>query len=736
MAPRGRKQSRNLLSLEADRPRKTPNLQMPPTKEKAEMVEDENCIEENERNGSIGKDVMSRCSSTYFRKVMKKLELKLSEKQLDRIKSTPFCKWLKMPKLSIYRNRVDVVLKRFDSYSSSFIFGKDIIVPFTSFEFSLVLGLPYAGPQVDLDLRTQSKFLSRYFSGKLCNATRKKISENLLLLAELNDDLQLDDFIRMFILFSFNCIVFPLSTYMTPRFVFCYIDDLSNFFEYSWGDAAYRFLCDKIAAHIVEPDGTVAGTTYLDGCVVGMMAWFYEKVPSLGVLSGSLRTFPRLFKWSESKIPLNAEAADALLKKITRTKVLNITPFGEELEIFGEGHRNERVSSKMKEEETAWRIQRLEKTLEDQLREIQRLKELCQTSRIISKEIGASLDDGEAVEKKNDDKNVPIVDELKDFDKYEGGYDESWNINVVADFKGDGASFSELNVENKIIEDVHLREVVDERNSESDIAGSVEENVSNLISSIVKNVMTRTDRVKKRKPDMFVTPPSSTPRHKTKSIMRDKDFTIISDEESKGTNESGYEDESALDIYKGREDFCGSIEVSSDDRKIIMDYLTHEKICGTVWEGERFPIFGDQLCHLLFGKKVRGDIINCYMQIVSGYSRKNGFDILCMDTTLQDSRKQLEEVNKNSMDRCRFLLFPMNRNDHWFLLIYKTETREFELRNSIHTPQALGTARSYCYARDDDEKWIYEKDCTMNSVRARIAATILSDKNGLFGKVS
>ncbi|XP_073130399.1 uncharacterized protein [Henckelia pumila] len=162
--------------------------------------------------------------------------------------------------------------------------------------------------------------------------------------------------------------------------------------------------------------------------------------------------------------------------------------------------------------------------------------------------------------------------------------------------------------------------------------------------------MTRTDRLKKRKPNMFVTPPSSTPRHKTKSIMRDRYFTIISDEESKGTNESGYEDESALDIYKGREDLCGSIKVSSDDRKIIMDYLTQEKICGTMWEGERFPIFGDQLCHLLFGKKFRGDIINSYMQIVSGYSRKNGFDILCMDTTVQDEvLSALERSNKKRM---------------------------------------------------------------------------------------
>ncbi|XP_073271524.1 uncharacterized protein [Primulina huaijiensis] len=238
-----------------------------------------------------------------------------------------------------------------------------------------------------------------------------------------------------------------------------------------------------------------------------------------------------------------------------------------------------------------------------------------------------------------------------------------------------------------------------------------------------------------------------------------------------------------------------------------MNYLTGERLSGSVWEGERFKIFGIDFCDLLFGNALKGNIIDCYMKIVSVYNVRNGFEIFCMDTTVQDevlgalqrlnrkrklnddgyrdflsdltndSRGKLEQLDRKLKDRCRYLLFPINIKYHWFLLVYVIEKREFEFRNSIYTSMSLGTARSYanflvgymrimfnyrmdkkvnhvfcrqqgadlncgiytclwaeCYARDDDEAWNYEKVCTINSFRARISATILSDDNGLFGK--
>ncbi|XP_073308945.1 uncharacterized protein [Primulina huaijiensis] len=515
-------------------------------------------VDENDAKMQSKKDAMSRCSSTYFRKVINKLEPKLNKRQRARIIGTPFGKWLKMPKLSIYSTRVDVVLRSFNIDSLSFIFGKGIVIPFTSFEFSIVIGLPHGGQPVNQELGTKSDFLSRYFAGKLIKATRKSISENLLLIAESEDNSHLDDFVRMFILFAFNCIVFPLSTYLTPRFVFSYIDDLTNFFGYSWGDAAHRFLCDKISGHIVNSEGASGRKTYLDGCVVGMMAWVYEKVPSLGVVSGSPRTYPRLFKWCESKIPLKVEEAEALIKRITCTK----------------------VSSKMKDAETIYKIKRLEKLVEDQFNEIQMLKQMCcQSDGMVTKNVVGGRVDCEVNVGKKDDKNVSFGD----FDIDLGGYNGFHNVEVVQNvIKGDGVGLTEVDVGvNKVHIDESSREIIDESNDVNCVSGSQNDTISNVISSIVKNVLTRTNRVKKRKPDMFVTPPSSTPRRKTKAIVECKEYTVLSDEGDTNIEDekiSADKDELKLKNFRGREDFCGCEEVSEKERNVIMNYLTGERL--------------------------------------------------------------------------------------------------------------------------------------------------------------
>ncbi|KZV39476.1 hypothetical protein F511_36689 [Dorcoceras hygrometricum] len=59
--------------------------------------------------------------------------------------------------------------------------------------------------------------------------------------------------------------------------------------------------------------------TYVDGCTVGLMAWVYERVSSLGVRD-SLLMFPRIFQWGNSRIPLNVVKAELLLKSIDSTK--------------------------------------------------------------------------------------------------------------------------------------------------------------------------------------------------------------------------------------------------------------------------------------------------------------------------------------------------------------------------------------------------------------------------------
>ncbi|XP_073021734.1 uncharacterized protein [Primulina eburnea] len=388
---------------------------------------------------------------------------------------------------------------------------------------------------------------------------------------------------------------------------------------------------------------------YLDGCVVGMMAWVYEKVPSLGVVSGSPRTYPRLFKWCESKIPLKVEEAEALLKRITCTKVFDIILFGEELELFDQREENIKMSSKIKDAETMYKIKSLEKLVEDQFNEIHMLKQMCcrYDGMVTKNVVGGRVDCEVNVGKKKDDKNVSF----EDFDIDLGGFNGFHDVDVVQNvIKGYGVGLTEVDVEvNKVHTDESSREIIDESNDVNCVSVSQNDTVSNVISSIVKNVLTRTNRVKKRKPDMFVTPPSSTPRRKTKAIVECKEYTVLRDEGDTNTEDEKIladKDELKLKNFRGREDLCGCEEVSEKERNVMMNYLTRER--------------------LRMDKKVNH--IFCQQQ---------GADLNC----------------------------------------------------GIYTCFWVE-----CYARDDDEAWNYEKVCTINSFRERIAATILSDDNGLFGK--
>ncbi|XP_073277690.1 uncharacterized protein [Primulina huaijiensis] len=160
---------------------------------------------------------------------------------------------------------------------------------------------------------------------------------------------------------------------------------------------------------------------------------------------------------------------------------------------------------------------------------------------------------------------------------------------------------------------------------------------------------------------------------------------------------SADKDELKLKNFRGREDFCGCEEVSEKERNVIMNYLTGEILSGSVWEGERFKIFGIDFCDLIFGNALKGNIIDCYMKIATflvGYMR------------IMFNYRMDKKVN------------------HVFC-----RQQGADLNCGIYT-----CLWAECYARDDDEAWNYEKVCTINSFRARIAATILSDDNGLFGK--
>ncbi|KZV46391.1 hypothetical protein F511_23232 [Dorcoceras hygrometricum] len=335
-----------------------------------------------------------------------------------------------MPVLAISSGRLDYFLNRFDVPSCSFLINDDVMIPFRASDFSIVLGLHHSGQPVDLDLKMESRFLARHFASKVTKADRAAIRERMMLLAG--------------------------TSYVTPGFIFPYLDDLTTFFDHAWGDAAFRFLYREIC-HL-------GSKMYLDGCVVGLMALVYESIPTLGVRR-SLNLYPRLFRWGKSKIPLKSDEADTLLNRVDITQVLPIRPFNEEENLVDLRHV-ERSEDGMPE------VRRLEKIVIRQSEKIKLLEKRC--AELEDQNLRHELNVAEAVVEKGEK-------------------------------SGEGAELDEASKDgNEANKDVEG----------SELSLSKLNEITVFQSSIVDNVRTRADRVKKRKGSMFVTPPSSTPRQK------------------------------------------------------------------------------------------------------------------------------------------------------------------------------------------------------------------------------
>ncbi|KZV35004.1 hypothetical protein F511_22946 [Dorcoceras hygrometricum] len=137
-------------------------------KQNPEKVEDEAVDDVHAKK--IGKQFFSRCSPTYFSNVMSELKPILGEQQRMRISDSPFSKWIDMPVFAISSGRLDYFLNRFHVPSCSFIITDDVMIPFRSSDFSIVLGLHHSGQPVDLDMKMESRFLARHFASKVTKA--------------------------------------------------------------------------------------------------------------------------------------------------------------------------------------------------------------------------------------------------------------------------------------------------------------------------------------------------------------------------------------------------------------------------------------------------------------------------------------------------------------------------------------------------------------------------------------
>ncbi|XP_073153403.1 uncharacterized protein [Henckelia pumila] len=172
--------------------------------------------------------------------------------------------------------------------------------------------------------------------------------------------------------------------------------------------------------------------------------------------------------------------------------------------------------------------------------------------------------------------------------------------------------------------------------------------------------------------------------------------------------------EDPLQVYKGRTDFCGHDLVTDSERKAITSFLSREKLDCVVWNDSYLSVEGPQLCDLLFGNDVRGEIIECYLKILC---RSNNHDL------------------------------PIYTVQPWvqveFLLGYLRLFKDLDLSNcTVGFPKCrvqgpnpdcgvFTCLWAKCYARDDPFTWNHQTDCKIDGIRAYVAAAILSDEYGL-----
>ncbi|KZV32915.1 hypothetical protein F511_01426 [Dorcoceras hygrometricum] len=471
-----------------------------------------------------------------------------------------------------------------------------------------------------------------------------------------------------------------------------------------------RFLARHFASKVTKADrAAIRERMMLLAGSIGV-----REYPNLGVRR-SLNLYPRLFRWGKSKIPLKSAEADTLLNLVDITQVLPIRPFNKEENLVSEYGIPE--------------VRRLEKIVIRQSEKIKLLEKRC--AELEDQNLRHELNVAEAVVEKGEK-------------------------------SGEGAELDEASKDgNEANKDVEG----------SELSLSKLNEITVFQSSIVDNVRTRADRVKKRKGSMFVTPPSSTPRQKTR--VKKQAFVDV-DEAINSLGERG------IDEFRGRADFIGHEKSSDEDRKLVMEFLGKDKLDVIVWEDEYMSLSGHALCTLLFREPVESEIINVYMRIMRQQSLLNGSKIFCMDTNVQ--REILEHLEKFGKRRkiqntdyeafaSRLSSFTRSKLMELNEEIFRRCREEgiFKLWNSKHDTFAVGTAKVYirflagflrhlsrfeiasqdlvrercrqqgptlncgvyscmwlhCLAYDTPEIWECQQKVDVNAYRVRIAGTIL-----------
>ena len=210
-----------------------------------------------------------RCSPIYFRNFLDRLGL--DEPALKLFRSTPFGHFLDVPRLCTERPLLDALLGCWDEECQHFRFGQSV-VEFTSIDVALILGLKKYGMFVNLESKSRaSRLWTKYFNG-VSKISRKNTEDILSSMARDLSGSNMEDFTKILVLFLFQVVLFPLSSYTLRSGLVDYVDNLQRLGGYAWSEVVWENVMKEIrhgALAIKAREGGSKKTVgYFSGCSV------------------------------------------------------------------------------------------------------------------------------------------------------------------------------------------------------------------------------------------------------------------------------------------------------------------------------------------------------------------------------------------------------------------------------------------------------------------------------------
>lgn len=166
---------------------------------------------------------------------------------LAKLNSTPFARFLNTPSLNLSLSRLKGVLDKISIKPIGLTVGvENVFLPLIKEQISLIVRMRADGLNLNHRSRLESTTFNRLFDGKEKNAKRMALFENLIKLGQGEDEETTLDFVRVFIMFVCNCILFSKTTLYTRLFLFSYVDNLKMIRQYAWGTVVHVSLVEAI----------------------------------------------------------------------------------------------------------------------------------------------------------------------------------------------------------------------------------------------------------------------------------------------------------------------------------------------------------------------------------------------------------------------------------------------------------------------------------------------------------